>query len=252
MVVDSLVISALASADSVLTEDEKELGVVLLDIGAGTTDVAVFKTGKLIHICTIPVGGHQVSKDLSIALGVPYEYAEELKLRWGCVLPEMVDASEEVLLPTMHGTGHKSFKRVDLCSPIYERIVETLHLVVMRLRQAGMERLPAAGVVLTGGTATMAGMVDLAKRAFHCPVRIGMPRELEGLPEEMHSPAFGASVGILLWSVRHHGEVRSYAARRSEALAGYKTVFTRLSSSTNARLKTAGHKFSAEFKKIYA
>ena len=249
--VDSLVLSSLASSGAVLTEDEKEMGVALVDIGAGTTDIAVFKDGKLQHATSIPVGGYQISRDLSVALGVPYYYAEEAKLRWGCAIPDMVDDSEEVLIPTFQGGTRKTINRSDLCEPIYERLLELMHLIILKLRQAGLERLPAAGLVLTGGTATMPGIEELAKRAVRSHIRIGIPRSLHGLPQDVQSPAYAASVGIIVWSVRHRGERRAYDNRRG-VLRASKKIFNRLSTSTESRWKQTRQRLSSEFKKIYA
>ena len=249
--VASLVLSPLATADAVLTEDEKELGVVLVDIGAGTTDIAIFKSGRLQHCTCIPVGGNQISRDLSVALNIPIYYAEEAKLRWGCALPEMVDASEEVLIPTFQGGARKTINRSELCDPIYERVLETLRLVILKLREAGLERLPAGGLVLTGGTVEMLGIEELAKRAVHSSIRIAKPRQLPGLPDDFLTPAFGASVGILIWSARHYGEKTTYENPVS-ILKTSKRLLSRISTSTGTRWNQTRQRVSQEFKKIYA
>ena len=249
--VASLVLSSLASGDAVLTEDEKEIGVVLVDMGAGTTDIAVFKDSKLQHTISIPVGGYQVSRDLSVAMGVPYYYAEEAKLRWGCALPDMVDASEEVLIPTFQGGARKTMSRSDICEPIYERLLESMHLIILKLRQAGLERLPSAGLVLTGGSVMIPGMEEMTKRAVRSHVRIGIPAHLNGLPEEVQSPAYAASVGIVVWSVRHHGERRVYD-NRGGVLKASRRMFNRVGSSTGNRWKQTRQLVSNELRKIYA
>ena len=249
--VSSLVLSSLATGDAVLTEDEREMGAVLVDMGAGTTDVAIFKGGKLLHSSSIPVGGYQVSKDLSVALGAPYYYAEEAKLRWGCAIPEMVEASEEVLIPTFRSGVRKTMNRSELCEPIYERLLETMHLIIMRLRQAGLDRLPAGGMVFTGGTAMMPGIEQLAKKVVPGLVRIGSPGAIQGLPPDMENAAFASSVGILIWSVRHRGETRAYRSK-GKPFEAYRNAFNRLSTAAESRWRDTRQRLSQEFKKIYA
>lgn len=249
--VHSLVLSTLATGYAILTEDEKEMGVVLVDMGSGTTDIGIFKGGALWHSASIPVGGYHVSRDLSVALGIPYEYAEEAKLRWGCAMPDLVEASEEVLIPTFRTGSRRSIRRRELCQPMYDRLLETVRLVILKLRRAGLERLPVAGMVLVGGVAAMPGMQELVKRIVPGPVRIGVPAAVRGLPSEVRDPAFSASVGILLWSMRHHGQRRAYSGQR-RVLTVYNTAFRRLRAATGTRWKQTRQRLSAEFRKIYA
>lgn len=249
--VHSLVLSTLATGYAVLTEDEKEMGVVLVDMGAGTTDIAIFKGGSLWHSACIPVGGYHASRDLSVALGIPYEYAEEAKLRWGCAIPDMVEASEEVLVPAFGAGSRQTVKRREMCEPIYDRLLETVRLIILKLRQAGLERLPTAGMVFVGGAAAMPGMQELVKRIVPGPVRIGIPTAAPGLPPEVRDPAFSAGVGILLWSMRHHGERRAYRSQR-RVLATYNAAFRRLRTTTGSQWKETCQRLSTEFKKIYA
>ena len=208
--VRSMVVQPLAAAEAVLTEGEREMGAVLVDIGGGTTDVVVFRTGSPWFTTVIPVGGNQVTRDLSVALGVPFYMAEELKVKHAHANPEAVEAAEDVHLPGFKGHPVRMIKRRAMCKPIEERIVETLKLVMMRLRNAGMRQMPPAGMILTGGTAEMPGLREVAERTTGAPVRIGFPTGILGLPQELRKPAYSASVGTLLWGIKHHGEERPY------------------------------------------
>jgi cell division protein FtsA len=208
--VRSMVVQPLAAAEAILTEGEREMGAVLVDIGGGTTDVVVFRTGSPWFTTVIPVGGNQVTRDLSVALGVPFYVAEELKIKHSHANPEAVEATEDVHLPGFKGHPVRMIKRRAMCQPIQERIVETLKLVMMRLRNAGMRQMPPAGMVLTGGTAEMPGLREVAERTTGAPVRIGFPTGILGLPQELRKTAYSASVGTLLWGIKHHGEERPY------------------------------------------
>lgn len=225
--VRSLVLGPVAAGEAALSEDEREMGVVLADIGAGTTDVGIFRGGSLSYTAVIPVGGYQVTRDLSIALGIPYYYAEEAKVKWGHALPDLVGENEEVLLPTFQGGPRRAVKRQELCMPLHERLVETLKLILLKVRQSGLERMPPGGLVLTGGTSELMGLDELARRIIPSPVRTARPRGIPGLPQELKKPAFSTSVGILLWGIKHHGERREY--RDGErTLWGYRALFRRL------------------------
>ena len=208
--VRSLVMQPLAAAEAVLTEDEREIGAVLVDIGGGTTDMAVFRTGSPWYIAVIPVGGTQLTRDLSVALGVPFYIAEELKMKWGHALPELVEADEEVQVPGFQGQPRRPVSRRSMCEPLSERITETLKLVLLRAREAGLRQLPPGGLVLTGGTAELPGLQELARKITGVPVRIAFPRGILGLPPQLRKPSFSASVGTLLWGIKHQGEARTY------------------------------------------
>jgi cell division protein FtsA len=208
--VEYLVLEPLASGMAVLKPDEQQRGAVVVDIGGGTTDVVVFRTGSPWFTTVIPVGGNQVTRDLSVALGVPFYVAEELKIKHSHANPEAVEATEDVHLPGFKGHPVRMIKRRAMCQPIQERIVETLKLVMMRLRNAGMRQMPPAGMVLTGGTAEMPGLREVAERTTGAPVRIGFPTGILGLPQELRKTAYSASVGTLLWGIKHHGEERPY------------------------------------------
>jgi len=221
--VRSLVLSPLAAAEACLTEDEREMGVVLVDIGGGTTDIAVLNEGSLWYTAILPVGGNQLTRDLSVALGVPFYFAEETKTRWGHALPEAVDSSQEVMLPTFQGREPRVVSRREVCDPLYERLSETIKLVLLKLRGAGMRALPPGGIVFTGGTAAIPGLLELGKKLIGGPIRIAYPLNVHGLPDELKNPSYSTSLGTLLWGIKHHGEKRAYG-NGAQSLWGYKTI----------------------------
>jgi cell division protein FtsA len=226
--VNSLVVHSLASAEAVLTGDEREMGVVLADIGCGTTDVAIFRYGNPWYSTVIPVGGSQLTRDLAVALRTPYHLAEEIKIKWGHVMPEMLRADEEMVIPAFQGQPRRVVKRRSLCEPLHLRMVEMLKLIMLRVSQAGLRQLPAGGLVLTGGSAEMAGLGELAESTLGGPVRIAYPNGIAGLPSQLRKPGFSAGVGALLWGIKHQGESRTY--RNGErTLWGYKSLVRRLS-----------------------
>ena len=208
--VRSLVLQPLAAAEAVLTEDEREIGAVLVDIGGGTTDVVIYKTGSPWYTSVIPVGGNQLTRDLSIALGSPFYIAEDLKIKWGHARPEAIEADEEVQIPGFEGQPRRTVKRRSMCQPLHDRLTETLRLVLLRLRKAGLRQLPPGGLVITGGTAEMPGLLEMAEQITGARVRIAYPRGIPGLPSQLRKPAFSTSVGTLLWGIKHQGEKRLY------------------------------------------
>jgi cell division protein FtsA len=208
--VRSLVHQPMAAAEAVLTEDEREMGVMLVDIGGGTTDIIVFKTGSPWYTAVLPVGGNQFTRDLSVALGVPFHMAEQLKTKHGHAILDSLAIDEEVNLPGFQGQPAKVVKRRDLCEPINERAMELIKLVVGKVHEAGLRQLPPGGLVLTGGAAELSGLRDLAKKATGVPVRVGYPQGILGLPAQLRKPAYSASVGTLLWGIKHQGVKRIY------------------------------------------
>ena len=232
--VNSLVLGPLAAGEACLTEDQREMGVVLVDIGGGTTDIAVFREGSLWYTAVIPVGGNQVTRDLSVSLGVPYYFAEDAKIRWGHALPEEV-GDEEVLIPTFQGRHPRAVSRHSLSIPLYERLSETVKLIMLKLQEAGVMRvLPPGGIVFTGGTASIPGLAELGKKLTGGPSRIGYPRHIPGLPTELEDPAYSSSIGILLWGIKHHGEKQTYKNGKRTFL-GYKTLVRKVKNAVLAR-----------------
>ena len=226
--VRSLVHQPLAAAEAVLTEDEREMGAVLVDIGGGTTDIVVYRNGSPWYTAVLPVGGNQITRDLSVAVGVPFYLAEELKTRHGCAMPEGIPVDEEVQLPGFQGQPRRVVKKRDLCAPINERAVELIKLVVGKVRQAGLRQMPPGGLVITGGAAELSGLRELMKKTTGATVRVGQPSIL-GIPAQLRKPAYSASVGTLLWGIKHQGEKRTYknGNRTLWGYGGFKRHFSR-------------------------
>src|ERR1700690_484577 len=196
--VADLVLQPLASAMAVLTEDEKELGVCLVDIGGGTTDIAVFTGGAIRHTAVIAVAGDQVNNDIAVALRTPPKEAEDLKIRHGCALRQFADAREMIEVPGIGDRPPRTLSRQTLAEFIEPRMEELYSLVQAELRRSGFEELLSSGIVITGGTAGMQGMAELGEEVFHLPVRVGYPRYRGGLAEVMHNPRYATAVGLLM------------------------------------------------------
>ena len=225
MPVNSLVLQSLASAEATLTADERELGVLLIDIGSGTTDVTVFRYGSPFYSTVLPVGGSQLTRDLAVSERIPFHVAEEAKIKRGNLVPELVDAEEEVILSGGQGQPQKLVSRRRLCEPLNARMYEILQLIVQRMAQAGVNRLPDGGVVFTGGSAEIAGLQEFTQKVLGGPVRIAYPTGVSGLPTQLRKPGFSAAVGTLLWSIKHQGEGRSYRAPQ-DSTGGYKSLLS--------------------------
>jgi len=196
--VSDLVLQPLASSLAVLTEDERELGVCLVDIGGGTTDIAVFREGAIRHTAVVPIAGDQITNDIAMALRTPTADAEELKIGFGCALRQLADAGENIEVPGVGDRPSRQLSRQVLAEVIEPRVEELYSLIDKVLRDSGYKELLASGVVLTGGSSVMRGMVDLGEEIFHMPVRLGMPRYKEGLSEVVRSPRFATVVGLLI------------------------------------------------------
>ena len=187
--VKSLVVESLASAESTLTGDEKEMGAVLVDIGGGTIDLMIYRQGNPWNSAVIPVGGNQLTRDLAVAMRIPYFLAEDIKLKWGNALPELVRADEEVVVPSFQGQPRRIAKRKDLCEPLHARTVEMLKQILLRVRQSGLRQLPTAGLVITGGCAELPGIRELALKTLG--VQLGWPtlRASQGCLRNYKKPA---------------------------------------------------------------
>ena len=216
LTVKSMVLEPLASAEAVLSAEEKETGVILADIGGGTTDVAIFTNGIMAHTAVIPVGGYQFTNDLVIALGIPYESAEAAKLQYGYALPDLIDPDETVEISGYDDEKPHLVRRRDLCRTLNDRGSELLRLVLLKVRESGMDMIPPAGIVFTGGAANLPGWEDLSQEVIPGPVRIAAPKDILGLPEELKSPTYSTSVGILLWGIHHPTEQRAYHHRNGK------------------------------------
>ena len=198
--VDDIILEQLASSYAVLTEDEKDLGICLVDIGGGTTDIAVFANGAIAHTAVIPIAGDQVTNDIAVALRTPTQYAEEIKIKYACALRQLADPGETIEVPGVGDRPARRLSRQTLASVVEPRYEELLQLVQAELRRSGSEEMIAAGVVLTGGSARMEGVVDLAEEVFHMPVRLGMPYSVSGLLDVVRNPIHSTGVGLLLYA----------------------------------------------------
>jgi cell division protein FtsA len=198
-----LVLEPLASGEAVLTTEERELGVILADIGGGTTDIAVFRDGSIYHTSIIPVAGYQFTSDLSIGLGLPFDIAEAMKKKYGNVSPELITKSDDSTLNIEN--GHSVSYR-DLCGIIKDRMEELLRLILLEMPDSNYNSLAPAGIVLCGGGSKMAGLGALAKSVIRIPTRIGQPMGVYGITDILHDPANATGVGLLLWGMRHNGK----------------------------------------------
>ncbi|MFQ5994005.1 MAG: cell division protein FtsA [Acidiferrobacterales bacterium] len=223
--VDEVILEQLASSTSALTEDEKELGVCLVDVGGGTTDISVFTEGAIRHTAVIPIAGDQVTNDIAVALRTPTQYAEEIKKKYGCALTELARRDESIEVPSVGDRPPRKLSRQTLAEVIEPRIEELYGLVLAELRRSGFEDVIGSGVVLTGGSAKMEGMIDLAEEVFHMPVRLGVPQYVGGLTGVIHNPIYATGVGLVLYGARtRKGECYTEHVRPP---AGVKGMFTR-------------------------
>lgn len=197
--VDDIILEQLASSYSVLTEDEKNLGVCIVDIGGGTTDIAVFTEGAIRHTAVIPIAGDQVTNDIAVALRTPTQYAEEIKIKYACALAQMAAADETIEVPSVGDRPPRQMARHTLAEVVEPRYEELLTLIQSELRRSGFEDLVASGIVLTGGSAKIEGLIDLAEEVFHMPVRLGVPQYVTGLVDVVRNPIYATGVGLLLF-----------------------------------------------------
>lgn len=197
--IDDIILEQLASSHSVLTEDEMELGVCLVDIGGGTTDIAVFTEGAIRHTAVIPIAGDQVTNDIAVALRTPTQYAEEIKIKYACALTQLAGAEETIEVPSVGDRAPRRLTRQTLAEVVEPRYEELITLIQAELRRSGFEDLVAAGIVLTGGTSKMEGVVELAEEIFHMPVRLGLPHSVSGLVDVVRNPIHATGVGLLLF-----------------------------------------------------
>ncbi|OGT78835.1 MAG: cell division protein FtsA, partial [Gammaproteobacteria bacterium RIFCSPLOWO2_02_FULL_52_10] len=197
--VDDIILEQLASSSAVLTEDEKNLGVCLVDIGGGTTDIAIFTDGSIHHTAVIPIAGDQVTNDIAVALRTPTQHAEDIKVRYACALTQLASPEETIEVPSVGDRPSRRLARQTLAEVVQPRYEELFSLVQAELRRSGYEELIAAGVVLTGGSSKMEGAVELAEEIFHMPVRVGIPQFVSGLSDVVKNPIYSTGVGLLLF-----------------------------------------------------
>ncbi len=201
--IDDLVLEPLASSEAVLTEDEKQAGVILADIGGGTTDIAVFREGSIWHTSILPVAGYQLTRDVAIGLGLSFDVAEEMKKRYGSVMP-VYESKAETSNP-MSTNGH-GVSYQDLCDIIRARVEEILRLILLEMPRSEYKELIPAGLVLTGGSSNLSGIDALGRDILRLPVRIGTPTKMYGITDALRDPAYATGVGLLLWGAKHGGK----------------------------------------------
>jgi cell division protein FtsA len=200
LTVEDVVLEQLASSLAVLTDDERELGVCLVDVGGGTTDIAVFCGGAIRHTAVIPIAGDQVTNDIAVSMRTPTQYAEDIKLRYACALSQLANPDESIEVPSVGDRPARRLARQTLAEIVEPRYEELFNLIREELRRSGFEELVAAGLVLTGGSARMEGAIELAEEIFHVPVRLGLPTQVEGLGEVIRNPIYSTGVGLLQYA----------------------------------------------------
>jgi len=201
--VNDVVLEQVASSESVLSEDERELGVCMVDIGGGTSDIAVFTQGSLRHTAVLPVGGDQITSDIAFALRTPTWAAEEIKQNHGCALTDLIKEEEEIDVPSVGGREPRKLARQTLTEIIQPRVEELFNLVQEELRRSGLEEVVASGIVLTGGSSQMEGLIELAEEIFHAPVRTGVPEGIGGLNDVVRNPMYATGVGLVQYGLEH-------------------------------------------------
>src|SRR6266403_3367079 len=227
--VNDLILQPLASSLAVLTEDEKDLGVCLVDIGGGTSDIAVFREGAIRHTAVVPIAGDQITNDIAMALRTPTAEAEELKVRHGCALRQLAEAGQMIEVAGVGDRPPRMLSRQTLAEVIEPRVEELYSLIQQVLRDSGYEELLSSGVVLTGGSAVMQGMVELGEEIFHMPVRVGVPRYTGGLAEVVRNARFATAVGLVVEGVSQvqHGQLSRQSGSIRAALARMREWFQR-------------------------
>lgn len=228
--VEDVVLEQIASSYAVLDEDEKELGVCMVDIGGGTTDIAVFTDGAIRHTAVLPIAGDQITNDIAVALRTPTQAAEELKKKYGSALVHLAPEGEMIDTPSVGERAPRKLARTTLADVIEPRVEELFLLVQAELRRSGYEELLGTGIVLTGGSAKLTGMVDLAEEIFHMPVRLGVPQYVGALSDVVRNPSFSTGVGLILFGQRHqnrpgHRAGRSAPSQPSELFGRMKRWF---------------------------
>ena len=197
--VDDIVLEQLASSYAVLTEDEKELGSCLVDIGGGTTDIAVFQGGAIQHTAVIPIAGDQVTNDIAVSMRTPTHYAEDIKIKYACALSQLANPDETIEVPSVGDRPPRRLARQTLAEIVEPRFEELFSLIRNELRRSGFEESIPAGIVITGGSSKMEGAVELAEEVFHIPVRLGSPQYVEGLSDVVRNPIHATGVGLLIF-----------------------------------------------------
>jgi cell division protein FtsA len=229
--IDDLVLEPIASSEAVLTEDEKQAGVIMADIGGGTTDISVFKDGSIYHTSVLPVAGYQITRDVAIGLGLPFDIAEQMKKKYGSVMPiyDAKSREENPMSSDSHGASYQ-----DLCEIIRARVDEILRLIVLELPQSEYQALVPAGLVLTGGASNLCGIEALGAEILQMPVRVGAPINMPGLPDNLNDPAYATAVGLMLWGAKNRMRSKT-ASSNANFSGGIKSFMTRFVSFFNKK-----------------
>ena len=222
--IEDLVFEPLASSEAVLTEDEKQAGIILADIGGGTTDISVFRDGSIWHSAIIPVAGYQFTRDIAIGLGLPFDVAELMKRKYGSVMNVYETAEEREEMETISQNGH-SISYQGLCDIIRARVEELLRLIVLELPRDELNSLVPAGLVLTGGSSNLAGIDVLGRELLRMPVRVGYPVDIYGISDNLHNPAYATGVGLLLWGMKPRSDP---GLRRRGGFLGLRSLVARI------------------------
>lgn len=225
--VREMILQPLASSKAVLSDDERDLGVCLVDIGGGTTDVAIFTGGAIRHTAVIPIAGDQITNDIAMALRTPTTDAEDIKIKFGCALRQLAGEGP-IGVPGVGERGVRMLSRQTLAEVIEPRVEELYMLVQAELRRSGFENLLSSGIVITGGSSAMQGMVELGEEIFHMPVRLGLPHYIGGLSDVVKTPRFSTGVGLLLYGLEqyeHNQAVRQRSNSVSDVLSSMKAWF---------------------------
>jgi cell division protein FtsA len=201
--IDDLILQPLASGEAVLKDTEQEMGVVLADIGGGTTDIGIFIEGSIWHTVVLGTGGEHLTRDVAVGLRTPFNTAEELKIQYGHAVPASLTTDEMIEVTSFGNGARQSVSRMELSEVIEARAEEIMALILREVKRSGYDGLLAAGLVICGGSADLAGFRELGQQVLQLPVRVGRPYDLQGLTDVLESPAYATSVGLLLWGMRH-------------------------------------------------
>ena len=214
LIVNDVILEQLASSYSILTEDERDLGVCIVDIGGGTTDIAIFTGGAIRHTAVIPIAGDQVTNDIAMALRTPTQNAEDIKIKYACALTQLAKADEVIKVSSVGDKPARELSRQALAEVVEPRYDELFTLIQAELRRSGFEDLIATGIVLTGGASKMEGVIELAEEIFHMPVTLGVPRHVAGLRDIVQNPIYATGVGLLQYGLDREKEMPKKHSRR--------------------------------------
>lgn len=209
-----IILEQFASSQSILTEDEKELGVCMIDIGGGTSDIAIFSDGAIRHTSVIPIAGDQVTNDIAIALRTPTRNAEDIKIKYGCALQDLVDTNQMIDIPTVGDRAGRRLPARALSEVVEARYEELFALASSELNRSGLDKVLSAGIVLTGGASKIAGAQELAERIFKLPVRIGKPHNVFGMPDVINNPIYATGVGLLVYALKQRQNQRELVLKQ--------------------------------------